>query len=80
MFVDLLVYIVTSNVLKLFGECGLKVTTKLINTIYGTGVWPKDFTDVTKIALRKKSPIYKMHRTSQNQTYRTYSEESNKDT
>jgi len=28
--------------------------TKLINTIYETGEWPKDFTDVTMIALKKK--------------------------
>ena len=28
--------------------------TKLINTIYETGEWPKDFTEVTIIALKKK--------------------------
>jgi hypothetical protein len=28
--------------------------TKLINTIYETGEWPKDFTEVTMIALKKK--------------------------
>jgi hypothetical protein len=28
--------------------------TKLINTIYETGDWPKDFTEVTTIALKKK--------------------------
>jgi hypothetical protein len=38
-------------VLKLLGEDGLKIMTKLINTIYETGVWPKDFTEVTMIAL-----------------------------
>jgi hypothetical protein len=27
--------------------------TKLINTIYETGEWPKDFTEVTMIALKK---------------------------
>ena len=27
---------------------------KLINTIYETGEWPKDFTEVTMIALKKK--------------------------
>jgi len=27
--------------------------TKLINTIYETGLWPKDFTEVTMIALKK---------------------------
>ena len=39
-------------VLKLLGEGGLKIMTKLINTIYETGEWPKDFTEVTmKISL-----------------------------
>jgi len=27
---------------------------KLINTIYEAGEWPKDFTEVTMIALKKK--------------------------
>jgi len=45
---------IPGDVLKLFGEGGLKITTKLINTIYETGVWPKDFTEVTMIALKKK--------------------------
>jgi len=42
------------DVLKLLGEGGLKIMTKLINTIYETGEWPKDFTEVTVIALKKK--------------------------
>jgi hypothetical protein len=52
-------------VLKLFGECGLKIMTKLINTIYETGEWPKDFTEVTMIALKKKPQATKCsdHRT-----------------
>jgi hypothetical protein len=41
-------------VLKLLGEVGLKIMTKLFNTIYETGEWPKDFTEVTMIALKKK--------------------------
>jgi hypothetical protein len=41
-------------VLKLFGEGVLKIMTKLINTICATGEWPKDFTKVTMIALKKK--------------------------
>jgi len=45
---------VPGDVLKLFEEGGLKIMTKLINTIYETGEWPKDFTEVTMIALRKK--------------------------
>jgi hypothetical protein len=44
----------TGDVLKLLGEGGLKIMTKLINPIYETGEWPKDFTEVTMIALRKK--------------------------
>jgi hypothetical protein len=35
--------------LKLLGEGGLKTLTKLINTIYETGEWSKDFTEVTMI-------------------------------
>ena len=35
---------VPGDVLKLLGEVGLKIFTKLINTIYETGEWPKDFT------------------------------------
>jgi hypothetical protein len=36
------------------GEGGLKIVKNLINTIYETGEWPKDFTEVTIIALKKK--------------------------
>jgi hypothetical protein len=41
-------------VLKLLGEGGLKIMKKLINTIYETGAGPKDYTEVTMIALKKK--------------------------
>ena len=44
---------VPGDVLKLLGEGGLKIITKLISTIYETGEWPKDFTVVTMIALKK---------------------------
>jgi len=44
---------VPGDVFKLLGE-GLKIMTKLINTIYETGERPKDFTEVTMIALKKK--------------------------
>jgi hypothetical protein len=37
---------VPGDVLKLMGG-GLKIMTKLINTIYETGEGPKDFTEVT---------------------------------
>jgi len=33
--------------------------TKLINAIYETGQWPKDFTEVTMIALKKKTQATK---------------------
>ena len=45
---------VPGDVLKLLGEGGLKIMKKLINTIYETGEWPKDFTEVTMIAYKKK--------------------------
>ena len=45
---------VPGDVFKLLGEGGLKIMTKLINTIYETGEWPKDFTEVTMVALKKK--------------------------
>jgi len=56
---------VPGDVLKLLGECGLKIMTKLINTIYETGEWPKDFTEVTMIALKNKTQATKCsdHRT-----------------
>ena len=44
---------VPGDVLKLLGEGGVKILTKLINTIYETGEWPKDFTEVTMIALKR---------------------------
>ena len=44
---------VPGDVFKLLGEGGLKVMTKLINAIYETGEWPKDFTEVMIIALKK---------------------------
>ena len=45
---------VLGDVLKLLGEGGMKIMKKLINTIYETGEWPKDFTEFTMIALKKK--------------------------
>jgi hypothetical protein len=41
---------VPGDVLKLSGEGGLKIMMKLINTIYETGEWPKDFTEITMTA------------------------------
>ena len=56
---------VPADVLKLLGDDGLKIMTKLINTIYETGEWPKDFMEVTMIALKKKPKATKCnnHRT-----------------
>jgi len=64
---------------KLLEEDGLKILTKLINTIYETGEWPKDFTEVAMFALKKKTQATKCsdHRTM---SYCTYSRDSNKDT
>jgi hypothetical protein len=40
--------------LKLLGDDGLNLLTQLISNIYESGEWPKDFTEVTMVALRKK--------------------------
>ena len=69
---------IPGDVLKLLGEGGLKIVTKLINTIYETGQWPKDCTEVTMIAL-KKDTNYTMQRPSHNQPYCTYSKDNSKD-
>jgi hypothetical protein len=45
---------VPGDVPKLLGGGGLKIMTKLINTIYETGEWPKDFTEITINALKNK--------------------------
>jgi hypothetical protein len=57
---------VPGDMLELLGKGGLKIMTKLINTIYETGEWPKDFTEVTIIALKKKPQAKKCsdHRTT----------------
>jgi len=56
---------VPGDVLKLLGEGGLNIMRKLVNTIYETGKWPKDFTEVTMIALKKEPQAtkYSDHRT-----------------
>jgi hypothetical protein len=40
--------------LILLGDDGLNLVTQLINNIYESGEWPKDFTEVTMVALKKK--------------------------
>ena len=56
---------VPGDVLKILGEGGLNILTKLINTIYETGEWPKDFTEVTMIALKKKTKLQNAATTAQ---------------
>ena len=50
---------IPAGVLKVLREGGLKILTKLSNTIYNTGEWPQDFTEVTMIALKKKTKATK---------------------
>jgi hypothetical protein len=40
--------------LKLLGDDDLKIMTQLINNMYETGEWPRDFNEVTISALKKK--------------------------
>jgi hypothetical protein len=47
------------DVLKSLGAAGLKLTTLLISSLYGTGDWSKDFIDVAVIAFDKKSKASK---------------------
>ena len=42
------------DLLKELGDSGLKIMTALVVKIYKNGDWPKDFLDVTMIALPKK--------------------------
>jgi hypothetical protein len=52
-------------VLKLLGGIGLRIGTQLMNSIYVTGKWPKDFIEVKLIAINKKTKATKCsyHRT-----------------
>ena len=43
------------DLLKELGDNGLKIMTALVNKIYMSGDWPKDFLNVTMIALPKKN-------------------------
>ena len=45
---------ISGNILKLLEEDGLRTVTQLIDSLYETGKWSKDFTQVTMIALKKK--------------------------
>lgn len=44
---------VPGDVLKLFGEDGLKLTTQLIMCVCEKGEWSKNFVEVTMTALHK---------------------------
>ena len=50
---------------KELGDSGLKIMTAPVNTIYISVNWPKDFLDVTMVALPKKNQAKKCsdHRT-----------------
>ena len=67
------------DVLKLLGEGGLKILTKLSNTVYNTGEWPQDFTEVTMTALKKKTKQQNAATIAQS-AYCTYSKDNSKDT
>jgi hypothetical protein len=51
--------------LRLLGDDGLNLLTQLISNVYESGDWPKDFTEVTMVALKKKPKARKCtdHRT-----------------
>jgi hypothetical protein len=53
------------NLLTQLIDDGLNLLTQLINNIYESGEWPKDFTEVTMVALKKKPKARKCtdHRT-----------------
>jgi hypothetical protein len=56
---------VPGDVLNLLGEDCLRLMTQLINSMYVTGEWPREFIEVTVIALKKKPKATKCsdHRT-----------------
>jgi Reverse transcriptase (RNA-dependent DNA polymerase). len=53
------------DLLEELGDSGLKIMTALVNKIYISGDWPKDFLDFTMITLSKKNQAKKCsdHRT-----------------
>jgi len=56
---------IPGDVLNVLGEGDLKILTKLMNTIYENGEWPKDVTEDTIFALKEKTQVKKCsdHRT-----------------
>jgi hypothetical protein len=59
------------DLLKELGDSGFKIITELFNKIYMSGDWPKEFLDVTTIALPKKNKVKKCndHTTIQKYSY-----------
>lgn len=55
----------SGDILKFWGETGLRIRTQLMNSIYETGEWPMDFTEIKMTALNKKPKATKCshHRT-----------------
>ena len=54
---------ISVNLLKELGDSGLKIRSALVNKIYMSGDWPKEFVDVRMIALPKKANKCSDHRT-----------------
>ena len=71
---------IPGDVLKLLGKVGLKILTKLSNTIYNTGEWPKDFNKSFNDCVEEEDKSYKMQRLLHNQPYCSYSYDNSKDT
>jgi hypothetical protein len=71
---------VPGDVLKLMREGGLKIMKKLINSIYETWRVAQGLHGSYNDCLKEEATSYKMPRPSHNQPYRTYSEDSSKDT
>jgi predicted secreted Zn-dependent protease len=51
---------VPGDVLSLLGEDGPKVMTQLINNIYDTVEWSRDFIEVNSDCLKEEAKSYKM--------------------
>jgi hypothetical protein len=60
------------------GERGNRLMAQLISNIhvYQTGEWPKDFTEVTVIDLKKKPKLQNAATMKHDQPHRTYSQDS----
>jgi hypothetical protein len=70
---------VSGYVLKLLGDGGLKIMTKLINTIYMNWRVAQGLHGSYNNCLKEEATSYKLQRPSHHQPYRTYSTDSSKD-